>query len=184
VLEVLAQIKDCTRRAVGDLQEAYDALGVDARLSELGVANIVDALAADFRRRMPATSVRVALPGGDELEDVGPAVREAVYVVVHEALANASAHAAPATVTVQVHADRDALVVIVEDDGRGFDPDLAAAGGGLERMRVHAGIAGAQIAIRSDPASGTALTLQVARTAPPMVRPTPLAAAAPASAGG
>jgi PAS domain S-box-containing protein len=64
-------------------------------------------------------------PAGNEV-DIEPAERAVhVFRVVQEALTNAARHGAPGAVSVRVSADGDAVVVSVEDDGRGFDVDEA-----------------------------------------------------------
>ncbi len=88
-----------------------------------------------------------------------PAVEAEALGVAGEALANARAHAACRTVRVTRAYGRRALRVEVRDDGRGFDPALAAATGhfGLVGLRERAGALGARLTVESAPGRGTAV---------------------------
>ena len=89
--------------------------------------------------------------------DTPPAVTAALVRVLSEALANAAKHAGAATVDVRLSAEPDAVVIVVADDGSGFDPDGGAGDGhlGLSLMRSRAGEAAGELDIRSAPGAGT-----------------------------
>ena len=89
--------------------------------------------------------------------DTPPAVTAALVRVLSEALANAAKHAGAATVDVRLSAEPDAVVIVVADDGNGFDPDGGAGDGhlGLSLMRSRAGEAAGELDIRSAPGAGT-----------------------------
>jgi two-component system, NarL family, sensor histidine kinase UhpB len=56
------------------------------------------------------------------------------------------------------------LVAIIEDDGVGFDPELASATTthiGLPGMRERAAIAGGELTIESQPGSGTTIRVKL-----------------------
>ena len=83
---------------------------------------------------------------------------------VKEALANALRHAGAKEVRVQAKASANALEIVVQDDGRGFDPGSPPAEGkqhGLGNMRHRAQAMGAKLAIESGPGKGTVVRLRV-----------------------
>ncbi len=84
-------------------------------------------------------------------------VEEALYRIVQEALNNALKHAAASAVTVTIHAEDQAAEIEVVDDGTGFDPQTANAGGGmgLTTMRERAEKMGARLEVESAPGQGT-----------------------------
>ncbi len=84
-------------------------------------------------------------------------VEEALYRIVQEALNNALKHAAASAVTVTIHAEEQAAEIEVVDDGTGFDPQTANAGGGmgLTTMRERAEKMGARLEVESAPGQGT-----------------------------
>lgn len=59
----------------------------------------------------------------------------AVRPLVREAISNALKHAKARRIVVAAESSDDALSVVVEDDGNGFDPAAVRAGNGLANMR-------------------------------------------------
>jgi signal transduction histidine kinase len=83
-----------------------------------------------------------------------------VVQLAREALSNVSRHADAATVRLSLLIERDAPVLVVDDDGKGFDPARPPeAGQGLRNMRQRAEGLGAVTDLSSVPGEGT--TLQV-----------------------
>jgi signal transduction histidine kinase len=74
---------------------------------------------------------------------LSPGVEQSIYRIIQEALTNVVKHAGPARVHVEIRDDGDALVIEVNDDGRGLtrlptdpaDADDAAAHHGIVGMR-------------------------------------------------
>ena len=90
------------------------------------------------------------------------------YRVAQEALNNISKHAHASRADVVLAAGAGQVVLVVEDDGIGFDPatEEAAAGSiGLAGMRERAALVGATLQIESSPGKGTSIFLR--RTIPP-----------------
>ena len=93
-----------------------------------------------------------------------PAVVETtLYRVVQEALTNVVRHAKASSVDVLAERSSGRVVVMVEDDGVGFDADRAAASGqlGLLGMRERAETLGGTLNIESAPSSGTTVVVEV-----------------------
>jgi len=91
-----------------------------------------------------------------------------VLRIAQEALQNAIRHAAPKRVTLHLAGDGEAgggrLVLEVTDDGVGFepaDPELRSTRLGLTSMEERASRIGGRLAIRSAPAAGTTVRLEV-----------------------
>jgi signal transduction histidine kinase len=82
------------------------------------------------------------------------AVHVAAFRIVQEALTNVLRHAGHATAAIRITYERDALIVEVEDDGRGAAGDGSSAGSGHGlvgmRERVHALGGELEAAPRSD----------------------------------
>ncbi len=93
-------------------------------------------------------------------------IEVAVYRIIQEALTNIAKHAEAKNVSV-VSGYRDStLVVVVEDDGKGFDVDRVMASAdkkklGLFGMRERASLIGGKIAIESQPGAGATIFLEV-----------------------
>ena len=94
-------------------------------------------------------------------------VETALYRIAQEALTNVARHASAQRVTVLLERRRDRVVVIVEDDGRGFDPtrieaeNVDGAGLGLFGMRERATLCGGILTIESSEGHGTAVFVEV-----------------------
>lgn len=83
--------------------------------------------------------------------------------MAQKALGNALRHARATTVAVEVTLDGPALVLVVRDDGVGFDPaarSVRARHLGLISMRERARRLGGSLRIRSAPGAGTTVRLE------------------------
>jgi len=86
-----------------------------------------------------------------------------VIQLAREALSNVSRHAAAATCRVSLRHEEAGVVLEVDDDGRGFDPDAVASGHGLGNLRERAAALGGQAEIASTPGQGTTVRATILR---------------------
>jgi ligand-binding sensor domain-containing protein/signal transduction histidine kinase len=110
---------------------------------------------------------RVIVEG--EPHDLHPLVRDEVYWIGHEALANALKHANPKCIEVEIGYDPAQFRLRLRDDGCGIDPDIIETGGkpghwGIRGMRERATRIGAQLETWSKPETGTELELKIPGT--------------------
>ncbi len=90
------------------------------------------------------------------LERYSEDVEAAVYFSALEALQNASKHSSPRSrIAVEVWEDAGEVRFEVRDDGPGFDPEAAPAGGGVVGMHDRLAAAGGRVEIHSAPGRGT-----------------------------
>jgi signal transduction histidine kinase/ligand-binding sensor domain-containing protein len=105
-----------------------------------------------------------------ETHPVNPVVRDEVYRICREALANAFRHANASMVRVTVRFLPKVLEVEISDDGEGMDDETLLHGRpghfGLPGMKAHAERIGATIAIESSRYLGTKIVLRVAAQGP------------------
>ena len=89
-----------------------------------------------------------------------------LYRIVQEALQNIRKHSNATSVSVLIEHRGDEVVLIVEDDGRGFDTDQTRqkppTGMGLSSMAERATLLGGSLAIESTPGEGTSVFVRVA----------------------
>lgn len=92
-----------------------------------------------------------------------PSETEQVLRVVREALLNAWRHAQATHIAVRLEQRGVEATVVVEDDGRGFDPKTPWSDGGshfgLSIMRARASRLGGRLMVRSAPGQGTRVAL-------------------------
>lgn len=174
---VLVRLQIVVRRCEGNDRQALEELATEVRsaleevrafarrlrppeLDELGV-----------RPALEAHARGLASPGGPAIDFLGDVpesrlshdARLALFRVVQEALTNAVRHSGASRVTVRFDATPSCLEALVEDDGRGFDPDAPWTGTsprlGLLTMTERAGYAEGIFSLDSAPGSGTRIRL-------------------------
>jgi signal transduction histidine kinase len=92
-----------------------------------------------------------------------PEVGINLYRVAQEALNNVQKHAAARNVSVLLERRDGHALLIIEDDGKGFEHDAAPEGGGmgLVNMRERAALIGGTLEIETSPGAGTTLYVRV-----------------------
>jgi signal transduction histidine kinase len=133
-------------------------------------AAAVGELAAATRRRagLDACDVTVDLDG----PPLDPMVETALFRVAQQALANVEQHANARHLRVALSRDGSQVVLVVQDDGCGFEPANTEAvadthGFGLTCMRERLQAVGGVSTLRSAPGAGTRIQAQVPTRAPP-----------------
>jgi two-component system sensor kinase len=76
-------------------------------------------------------------------------------------LTNIVKHAQAARVSIVLTNARATITALIEDDGRGFDVDVAREGMGLDGMRERLALVGGKLKIESRPGAGTTLVAEV-----------------------
>ena len=95
---------------------------------------------------------------------LGGSAEVVILRTAQEALSNVRRHAAAGRVSLTLaYEDPERVVLEVRDDGRGFDPDAARTGFGLDGVHARAAEVGGSVLLRSGPGSGTTLRLEVPR---------------------
>ncbi|KKM09492.1 hypothetical protein SY88_17905 [Clostridiales bacterium PH28_bin88] len=96
-----------------------------------------------------------------------PELETTVYRIVQEALTNIARHAEADNVSVIFERQADALVAIIEDDGKGFEVEKVLSSPskdkklGLFGMQERANLIGGTLTIESEPGSGTTIYVSV-----------------------
>ncbi len=94
-------------------------------------------------------------------EDLPRGVSVELLRVLQEALVNARRHSGARNVEVRLRMEGEALVAVVSDDGKGFDPASTRAGVGLSAMRERVEGMGGKIEVKGPPGEGTRVTVRV-----------------------
>jgi signal transduction histidine kinase len=102
------------------------------------------------------------LPADDADEPLSPEVRRQVFLVFKEALHNAARHAQASSVRVSFRRERDGLLLLVADDGKGIAPQASPASGlGLANMRRRAAGIGGTLEVSAGAGGGTEVRLRI-----------------------
>jgi PAS domain S-box-containing protein len=107
------------------------------------------------------TDVRLLLDIQDNFPRLSGAVESSLYRILQEGITNALKHGGAKTISLRLRATDNMALVVVRDDGCGFDLVEAwgRAGIGLVSMRERAEMIGAEFEIASLPGAGTQLSL-------------------------
>jgi signal transduction histidine kinase len=171
---------DMTRRlpadkVMGNLDEAQDManaliaqvreLSLDLRPAMLDDLGLLPAMLWHVERYTAQTGVQVTFKHiGLEGRRLAPQVETAAYRIMQEGLTNVARHADVSQATVRVWANPETLNIQIEDQGAGFEPQLALAAGlssGLSGMQERAVLLGGHLRIESTPGAGTRLTAEL-----------------------
>ncbi len=93
--------------------------------------------------------------------DVPDLLKITIFRIVQEATGNALKHAKADRLRVRLKSQEGALILLIEDNGQGFDPELGlsqhafGSGLGLQSMQERAELSGADYALTAAPGQGT-----------------------------
>jgi two-component system sensor histidine kinase UhpB len=150
------EAKEGLREALEEVREIARRLRPEA-LDDLGLRNALRALVA-------ATARDARLDVKPEIEPGLPALTPeqelVVYRVAQEALTNALRHADATALRFSLGAEGDDVVLVVADDGRGFEPRRVAGTSGIRGMRERALLVRGRLEVDSAPGMGTSVTLR------------------------
>ena len=150
------EAKEGLRAALEDVREIARRLRPEA-LDDLGLRNALRALVASVARD---AHLDVAPEIDAELPSLSPEQELVVYRVAQEALTNALRHAGASALRFSLRAEGDEVVLLVEDNGHGFDPKLTSTASGIRGMRERALLVRAQLEVDSALGGGTMVRLR------------------------
>ena len=155
--EMLEGMLETTRRGLDETRRSLRALRA-APLEEMGLALAVSTLAEDFAAR---NGMSLDLEISEDVDKLPSEVEHGFYRVAQEALENVNQHAGAQQVKVKLGKKNGSLLLIVADDGRGFDPDVDASEHqlGLQGMYERAEMIGASLEVTSEQDLGTTIKL-------------------------
>ena len=162
------------REYIGRTQDIFDRLNSDvdflawelrpAALEELGLDAALETFVREWgvHFRIEATYRGF----GAEGPRLSPEVETNLYRILQEALQNVHKHAGATYVSVLLERRDGRVALIVEDNGRGYDPEEEVAAGsskgmGVVNMRERAALVGGTFEIESSPGAGTTVFVRV-----------------------
>lgn len=97
-----------------------------------------------------------------EIPDPSPAVKHAIYQIFREALINVTKHAAATQVLATVTFGNACVVVVIRDNGRGFDSsEISDTSYGLKNIRQRITEVNGELVINSQPGRGSQIIVQL-----------------------
>jgi len=148
------------RHEVERLDNEIDRLSYELRPPALDELGLEEALRSYANEWGSDTNVAVEVhTHGLHTGRLPPVVETTAYRVAQEALTNVRKHAGASRVGVILERRLDELRLVVEDDGRGFDPAAAAPDAGrrwgIRSMAERAALVAGRLEIESSPGGGT-----------------------------
>jgi signal transduction histidine kinase len=157
--EELSQMRSAVQDAYEEVRQAILSL----RSAPHG-QGLVPSLREYAGRLREQTGLDVRIESADGIE-LAPAVEAQVIRIVQEALTNVRKHAGARSVVVRFGREGADVLVLIRDDGRGFDLGAVEAAKGLHfgllTMRERAESIGGALRVRSAPGQGTAVELRI-----------------------
>ena len=157
----LLQLQNLTERLVEDAHH----LAWELRPTALDDLGLEIALSNYVEKWSERNSITLDFHSGLNKLRLPPPVETAVFRIVQEALTNVLKHAQASRVSVMLEYRYDELLVIVEDNGRGFQPEVETDGLGLIGIHERVALVKGKLNIESAPGLGTTLAIRIPATA-------------------
>lgn len=138
-----------------DILEDVRTLSFDLRPAVLDQLGLPAAIRGYVERNARAAGLRAEVRVDRSVTTLPDTAQTACFRVLQEAMTNVVRHAAAETVRVRLVQSGDETVLVVEDDGRGFDLDRANGVMGLAIMKERAESVGGRVRLRSELGEGT-----------------------------
>jgi signal transduction histidine kinase len=126
-------------------------------LDDLGLAAAIKSHAKDY---LEGGRLRVNLDIPDDLPH-RPEIETVIFRIYQELVTNVLRHAEAEQLSIELYERGGKLVLTVEDDGKGFDPDANSDSPGLTGMRERAAFVNGTIQFDSAPGVGTQATVEI-----------------------
>jgi two-component system, NarL family, sensor histidine kinase DevS len=156
VRERITEMRRSLSRASAGIRELATRLR-PAAIDEHGLADAVEEQAARLRRT--GIAVDVELRGLEA--PLPPDLQTIVFRVVQEALTNVARHSGAEHASVVLSALGRHIRLVVEDDGRGFDPSTPTGRLGIAGIGERVEMFGGGLRIESSPGAGTAVIVDL-----------------------
>jgi signal transduction histidine kinase len=137
-------------REIGNLRAIITELR-PAALDELGLRTAIEALLDRHRDQddfQIERKITLPVPAQGQAR-LDAELESTVYRLVQEALTNVAKHAAASRVLVRVAESDGEVLIEVQDDGGGFDPNAVSTGFGVAGMHERVSLAGGALSIES-----------------------------------
>jgi signal transduction histidine kinase len=148
---------ELVRHSHAEARRSIDML----RPQQLDSKGLLSTLTHTAERLVEGGSVQVIAQSIGEPRTLPLRIKDALYRLGQEALANAVRHANPSTLEITLRYLDNAVTLTVGDDGACFDHDAAAQGFGVQGMRKRAASISATLEMFSAPGGGTQVVIAV-----------------------
>ena len=154
--QILDHMEATTQATLEELRTMIEELK-PSLLAEKGLQQALQDMAdLHSQRQQIPVAADIQVP-----ENLAPESELALYRIAQEALANVEKHAHADRIDFRLHEADQQVVLILTDNGRGFDPDRINRGNGLVNLQRRAEDAGGRFTIESSPGKGTRIQVSL-----------------------
>jgi PAS domain S-box-containing protein len=159
ILKIVAEME----RSLNGVIENLHRMAMALRPASLDHVGLVAALRQHVEAMRDKHDIQATFRSSGVIERLPGNVETILYRTVQEALTNVVRHARATRVDVVLMVREDKLVVLVEDDGVGFDPNAVSTDHhlGLFGIRERSEMIGATLVVESEPGKGTTIMMEV-----------------------
>lgn len=153
----LAQAKQMARTSLAEARNfiwELRPIALEKHAFERGLREVIDQWATIHQT--PAALIIIGT-----CTNLAERTEHAILRIVQEALANIRKHARASRVTVTLTYLPQSVLLDIQDEGVGFDPQMVHSGFGLPGMRERAAGVGGMLTIESVPGEGTTIVLEM-----------------------
>lgn len=157
--ESISQTKSLLNTAINDLRDISKTLNTDY-VKEKNLAESIDRELGMLRR---TRKFEATLEVEGQPFFISAERRLILFRIIQESLNNIVKHAGATFITVSLHYKPDSLLILIKDNGSGFDTALTPKGVGLLNMNHRSGMIESTVALESIPGQGTTVRISVAK---------------------
>ncbi|MEO7983798.1 MAG: response regulator [Bacteroidota bacterium] len=157
-VELITKGQDCIVLAIEEIRKLSKTLITPVLLST-SLKQAIGAMTADIHEVKKLDFIMDL----DSLEEtrLSEVLKITIYRIVQEQLNNILKHADASRVTIRVIVEEDTIVLIITDNGKGFDTNLPGKGIGMINIQNRAELFNGKVEIDSSPGNGCRLTVQL-----------------------
>jgi signal transduction histidine kinase len=157
---------EVTQRLVEKSVDIIHRFARDLRPAVLDDLGLIPAMRSYLKHFTEQTGIRTSFTASAEVEKLDGTSRTALYRIAQEALTNVSRHAKASVVKVSIRLRQNRVCMEIQDDGRGFQVEDAAAIQhskrlGLLGMRERAEMVGGVFCVDSAPGKPTTVHVEI-----------------------
>lgn len=127
-------------------------------VKNIDLKEMIQELLYSFRANLPA---KTSLSYNVITEKISDELKLNIYRIIQEQVTNISKYAKAKKVKISLTERNKAIIIITEDDGKGFDVDAKRKGIGISNMVNRSGSFNGWVELRSEPGKGCRITVSI-----------------------
>jgi PAS domain S-box-containing protein len=143
----VAQINTEVRRIMADLRPSI--------LDDRGIIAAISWFCREYQKTYPQISVEKQI--GIEEREVPDSLKTPIFRICQEAMNNSAKHSRGSLVNVSLQKNGERILLTLQDDGQGFDPEKVKKGMGLSTIKERAAFSGGSAEYQSEVGRGTTI---------------------------